>query len=68
MRRQSKRPEIRGTCIECGKNVGTYIPKGGDGSQRNAYLHTSKQGKQTAFRVWLRTCPGSKHAVAEWDR
>lgn len=31
----------RGTCPECGREVATYIPKQGDGSERVAYRHNA---------------------------
>jgi hypothetical protein len=53
--------EPRGYCSYCGKPVGTYIPKGGDGSQRDARVHVD-----TRLGFGRMRCKGSKHAVYEW--
>ena len=45
-----------GKCRVCGKEVGTYAPRGGDGSVRIAYRHNNTKQKK---------CQGSNRE-AEW--
>lgn len=44
----------RGHCMCCGRNVSTYTPKGGDGSDLHAVVHSSAHGV---------TCQGSRRPV-----
>lgn len=41
---EAKAGQERGECPVCHQTVATYVPKKGDGSQRNAYRHRDTIG------------------------
>jgi hypothetical protein len=59
--RRELRPTGAGHCNHCGRVVGTYIPKGGDGSQRDAYIHVD-----TRLGFGRMRCKGSKQEVVDF--
>lgn len=53
-----------GTCRVCGKVVSIYVPKGGDGSQRNVRHHNRDRFSGTFLTT--ERCPGSNDVAKEW--
>ena len=62
---------IRDECSHCGKVVSTYVPKGGNGTQKNAYTHNSNTHGRPAIHgrkigKYILRCTGSKLATKHW--
>lgn len=49
-----------GTCSACGRNIGVYVPRGGDGSQSLIRSHVAYQDG-----IGIKKCPGSKRPCRE---
>jgi hypothetical protein len=55
----------RAICPYCRREIGVYVPAGGDGSAAVIRRHSerSARGRQIGVEV----CPGSRESVTEWD-
>jgi hypothetical protein len=58
-RRHALLNDGRDNCASCGRLISTYVPKGGDGSERHAMTHN---------RAYGMPCEGSKEPTRAFSR
>ena len=56
--KREKRGSIKAPCAECGREIATRVPPGGDGTERHPRKHSRPDGKP---------CIGHRRPAVGWD-